>query len=235
MKPWATVDQLLDPNHPYAEISIQTASHILYKLTGEKYQGIHETTEYFGGESQPFEIQPVVVSGKMYNLPISSYSKYGPSFIKDQKIYLRHRPVRSIEEVVELGVVVDPSDYSLRDRHFLRKKNGMGWISNPFNELEITYVYGALPPKAGVRAAIKLADELYLNEIGSDDCALPSRITSINRQGVNITALDPQDFLLNGRTGLYEVDLFIKAYNPNKAQKKSKVIVPGRLRGEKVN
>lgn len=235
MKPWATVDQLLDPTHVYAEISIQSASHILYKLTGEKFQGIHTTTEYFGGEAQSVDIQPVVISGGMYNLPLSSYSKYGPSFIKDQKIYLRHRPVRNIIEVVELGKVVDPTNYSLRDRHFLRKKNGMGWILNQFNELEVTYEYGALPPTAGVRAAITLADQLYLNEIGSDQCALPARVTSINRQGVNITALDPQEFLMNGRTGIYEVDLFIKTYNPNKAQKKSKLIVPGRVRGEKIN
>ena len=235
MEPWASVDQLLDPQHPYAEISIQTASHILYKLTGEKFQGIHTTTEYFGGEQPSIQVEPIVVSGKMYNLPTTGTSKYGPSVVKDQKIYLRHRPVRKILEVVELGKVVDPSQYTLRDRHFLRKRNGMGWIINQFNELEVTYEYGALPPTAGVSAAITLADQLYLNEIGSEDCALPARVTSINRQGVNITALDPQEFLLEGRTGIYEVDLFIRTYNPNKAQKKSKLIIPGRVRGEKVN
>lgn len=234
MKPWADVSDLINPSHPFAEISIEISSHILYILTGEKFQGIHTATEYFGGPQQSYQIEPNLIDGKMYNLPSSGESKYGPSIVKDQKIYLRHRPVREVLEVVELGKVVDPTNYTLRDRHFIRRKNGQGWVANQMNELEVTYIYGALPPNAGIRAAIILANQLYLSEIDSDECALPTRITSIQRQGVSITALDPQDFLLEGRTGIYEVDLFIKTYNPNQAQKKSKIIVPGRIRGEKV-
>jgi hypothetical protein len=39
---------------------------------------------------------------------------------------------------------------------------------------------------------------------------------------MSFTLLDPQDFLEQGRTGVYSVDLFLSAVNPNKAQKKSK-------------
>lgn len=227
---WAEIDELDEPTNPYAESSLQIASQILYKLTGEKYQGIHTVTEKYNPNSSGAALHttPALIQGQMYNLPRNASGC-------NDKLYLRHRPIRDVSEIVEMGTVLNPNSYELRNRTFLVKKNRTGWLSDCINELEITYTYGALPPTAGKLAAIKLANELNLSMIGSSDCALPARVTSVSRQGVSISVLDPQDFLEEGRTGLYEVDLFLKAFNPDNAKKKSKLFVPGRSRGDRIN
>jgi hypothetical protein len=83
-----------------------------------------------------------------------------------------------------------------------------------------------MPPATGVAAARILATEFIKLWSGSDDCALPSRITSVARQGVSYTILDNQDFIDDMRTGLYIVDLFLKSSNPDKARTKAKVFSP---------
>lgn len=225
---WAEATELDDPTNPYSESSIQIASQILYKLTGEKFQGVHTVTEkYNPNASSSSHTTPALINGNMYNIPRSAGN--------DGKLYLRHRPVREIIEIVEMGSVLPQTSFELRNRTFVVKKNRTPWLSDYTNELEVTYSYGAKPPLAGKLAAIKLANELNLSMVGSSDCALPSRVSSVARQGVQITMLDPQEFLEQGRTGLYEVDLFLKTYNPDKAKKKSKLFVAGRPRGERVN
>lgn len=236
---WAEVEDLVNPNHPYSETALQTASWILYQLTGEKYQGVHTVTEAYGGSPMGSYVEPAVIDGKMYNLPTSSPRKNTGAWTgfadNKMKLHLKHTPVRNVLEVVELGGVVDPSKYTLRDNAFIKKNNNTPWLMNDYSELLVTYEYGAKPPTAGKQAAIRLANEFYLYETGDDQCALPASVTNIQRQGVTVTVLDPQEFLLQGRTGIYEVDLFIRTANPKKALKKSKLYVSGRPRGERIN
>jgi hypothetical protein len=75
-------------------------------------------------------------------------------------------------------------------------------------------------------AARRLANELVLAAEGSADCALPRNVTSVARQGVSFEIFDPQEFMDKGHTGLYEVDLFLSAFNPNKSRKRAKVFSP---------
>jgi hypothetical protein len=75
----------------------------------------------------------------------------------------------------------------------------------------------------GRMAARTLAIEFVKLFEGSDDCALPQRVTSIARQGVSYTLLDSQDFIEEMRTGIYMVDLFLKSTNPDKARAKARV------------
>lgn len=226
---WADVSEMPDPTNPFNEMALEMASHILYKLTGEKFQGIHTVTEMYNvnQNSQLMPTQPAVIRGQMYNLPRSSAGEL--------KLYLRHRPIRDIVSITEMGTVLNPNSYEIRNRSFVIKKNKLPWLSDTLNEIEITYTYGALPPIAGKMAALKLAQELTLSWSDSPDCALPVRLSSVARQGVQITVLDPQEFLDKGRTGLYEVDLFLRVYNPDGARKKSKLYVPGRSRGERIS
>ena len=58
------------------------------------------------------------------------------------------------------------------------------------------------------------------------ECKLPERITSVSRQGVSFQVFDPQDFMNEGRTGLYTVDIFLKSVNPDRAQKRARVFSP---------
>jgi hypothetical protein len=75
-------------------------------------------------------------------------------------------------------------------------------------------------------AAKALADQFVLAMQGSEECTLPQRVTSISRQGMSMTLLDPQDFLDKGRTGIYQVDLFLTTINPDGARLRSRVFSP---------
>lgn len=55
------------------------------------------------------------------------------------------------------------------------------------------------------RVAKKLAEE-YLKAREGKPCQLPERISSVTRQGMSWTILDPQDFLTDGLTGIAQVD-----------------------------
>jgi len=134
-----------------------------------------------------------------------------------------------------MGTLLDPSEYSLRNSSYLVRKNSLPWVLDPMNELEITYTYGTPPPAAGKRAAIRLANELILSDMGSGACALPERISSVSKQGVSYTIMDPQEFISNGKVGIYEIDLFLASVNPTKAKKRPKVFLSGGTRGERVN
>lgn len=79
----------------------------------------------------------------------------------------------------------------------------------------VTVTYGRPVPELVRLATAKLACDLILDCVGKP-CDLPKRVTSITRQGVTMALLDPQDFLDQGRTGIWIVDQAIKTYNPNK-------------------
>jgi hypothetical protein len=64
-----------------------------------------------------------------------------------------------------------------------------------------------LPPGAD-RAAFRLGEEYVKAALGMA-CALPERVTSINRQGASWTILDPQDFLEDGLTGIGPIDQWL--------------------------
>ena len=76
------------------------------------------------------------------------------------------------------------------------------------------------------RAVDVLANELLLADSNSPDCRIPERVQSVSRQGVSWTMIDPQDFLDKGRTGIYEVDMLIRAVNPSGAKRRVRVFSP---------
>lgn len=79
---------------------------------------------------------------------------------------------------------------------------------------------------ANVRRAVDLlAAQLEAAATGGD-CVLPERVTSVSRQGMSWTLLDPQDFFEKGRTGIYEVDLLISTINPSRAKRRARVFSP---------
>lgn len=225
---WISATDTIDPTGPYTESAVQTASFVLYKLSGEKYTGIQTVTEVYTADvTMPNVTNPALITGNMYNLP---------KFAEGQRnLRLRNTPVRSIVSVTYQGRELDPSEYSLRNNSYIVQKNSLPWVLNNVQELEVTYTFGTPIPSAGKRAAARLANELILSDMGSAQCALPERISSVNRQGVSYTVLDPQEFISNGRVGIYEIDLFLAAVNPSKAKKRPKVFLAGGPRAERVN
>lgn len=226
---WITVDDTFDPTSPYAESAVATASFILFKLSGEKYTGTRISTDSYNLSSYAglSYIEPAVARGEIYN--VSSLTE---GF---RNLKLRHQPVMSVQSVEYLGRVLTPDEYTLRNKSYLVRKHSMPWILDNIQDLTVTYTHGTPPPTAGKRAAIRLANELILSDMGSGQCALPERITSVNRQGISYTVMDPQEFIDNGKVGIYEVDLFLAAVNPHKAKKRPKVFSVDRPRGERIN
>jgi hypothetical protein len=147
----------------------------------------------------------------------------------------------AIDEVKIDGVVLDPSLYRIDDYRYLVKLPDAEGNYDPFpccqnirladteaDTFAVTFTYGTPPPTPGVLAAAQLACELALacspETIGK--CRLPQRVTSIARQGITMAVLDPFDFLSDGKTGLYLVDLFLRTYNPNRLRRRAAVLSP---------
>ena len=86
--------------------------------------------------------------------------------------------------------------------------------------------------RAGRIAAKALADQYLLAMTGSEDCELPQRVTQVSRQGMSWTLLDPQDFLEKGRTGIYQVDLFLTRGQPEWCILRARVFSPDITRGK---
>lgn len=75
--------------------------------------------------------------------------------------------------------------------------------------VQVEYLTKPNLPAGSTRAVKRLSMELYLSASGSDDCSLPERVTSVNRQGVSWTLLDPMTFMQEGLIGIGPIDQWI--------------------------
>lgn len=86
--------------------------------------------------------------------------------------------------------------------------------------LRVTYQFGSTITTSARRAVLWLAHQFWLESSGCDECGeceLPERTTSITREGIGYTMLDPQSFLSEGKTGIPKVDLWISTVNPRRS------------------
>jgi hypothetical protein len=136
------------------------------------------------------------------------------------------------------GVMVDPTTYRLDQNRYLVRLDSdssgtnPGWPSCQYlarpssstGTFEVMLEHGIQPPAAGSYAVARLACELLKSLLGQP-CHLPSRVSTVNRQQLSFTMINPS-MLDNGLTGLYEVDLFIMSYNPAKTRGQTMVWSP---------
>jgi hypothetical protein len=240
---WIQPEELGDYAYTeFATEAAQTASYLLWAMSGRKYTGITTVTERYTcvlrnnrlGPSTKTN-SPVLFGGDVYNIPSGDYDEYSEltsdGMSPDSRLRLRGRPVTQVHTIRNRkGDVLDPSSYYLVDHSTIHIKAGTPWT--PCNT-EVTYSYGTPVPVAGKMAARKLAMEFAKLWAGDDDCALPQRVTSVSRQGVSYTILDNQEFIDELRTGLYEIDLFLKVTNPDNARRKAKVFSPDQPRARR--
>ena len=228
---WVTPDELGAPyaDSEFAYEACKSASGLLWSMSGRKYSGITTVTERYVCQNRIFRYgastntyQAVLLDGAIFNIPADEFEGgVTDGLSPESRIRLRGRPVTKIHSIRRRdGVVLDPSAYYLVDHSTVQAATGIPWT--PCN-LEITYSYGTYAPTMGRMAARTLATEFVKLFEGSDDCALPQRVTSIARQGISYTLLDNQDFIEEMRTGIYVVDLFLKSTNPDKARAKARV------------
>lgn len=244
---WANVEDLgTYAESDFAYDAVKTASYILWALSGRKFTGTTTVTERYVSVYDPylriggsaFHYWPTLIDGTVHNIAAGGYDRFtdfdflGDGTSSNSRVRLRGRKVIKIHTVRETdGTIIDPSNYYLADHSVLYGAPSSNWT--PTN-VEITYTYGTPPPTAGKAAAKLLAIELVKLYEGDDTCALPQRITSISRQGVNYSILDSQDFIDNMRTGLYAVDMFLKASNPDKARARTRVFSPDTPRARRI-
>lgn len=228
--PWATTDDVCSPCDDYSfaagllDDSLLIASDVLFELSGRQFAGCCQDTV------RP-DLACLCGPDRWQHCRCGGLSE----------VSLGGYPVTAIDEVLVDGTVLDPSEYRIDDyRWLVRLPDPEGrsqrWpccqaAGQPTTEVgtwEVTFTYGTPPPPAGVRAAADLACQLALScqPETIESCTLPQRVTSITRQGVTAVLLDPFDFLDDGKTGIYSVDLFLRTYNPAKLRCRAAVFSP---------
>jgi hypothetical protein len=90
----------------------------------------------------------------------------------------------------------------------------------------LTYRFGSTITPAAREMVLEYAREFALWMTGSNDCALPDNVTSIDREGLGIQLATPQDFLDRGRTGLAKIDTWLSQVNAKRALRPSGVYTP---------
>jgi len=160
-----------------------------------------------------------LVNGWLYPPEPGAWSNhYSPMAVQ-----LPRSPVATVTAVLQNGLPF--TDFRLTRSGWLERTDGGSWsVCN--DSTEVSYTFGEPPPESGVQATIELAYQLMLSMRNDARCQLPRRVQSVTRQGVSMTILDPQEFLSDGRTGLYAVDLFLAAVNPESRAQRAYVFSP---------
>lgn len=143
---------------------------------------------------------------------------------RDCQVYLPG-PVHSVLSVTIGATVVDPATYRVDNGTWLVRTHNNStddcWpLQQNFNlnagaddTFVVSYRKGLVVPNAVLAAAGELACEYAKACLGAQ-CRLPSRATSIARQGVSISMVDVDTLLERGLTGITTVDQVIRAVNP---------------------
>lgn len=218
-EPWAEIDEACVPCRDYnldaadLEEKIQIASDVLYELSGRQFPG--ECTE---------TIRPCVRTHCR-----SSADPRGCGCSGLRQVRLRGLPVTEVTEVKVDGDVIPSNEYRVDDHAYLVRLPDPGGVRRGWpccqaidladserGTFSVTYKFGQPVPPAGRMAAATLGCELAMacDPEQAPKCRLPKSVTNVTRQGVSISVLNPNDFLEHGRIGIYEIDMFITAYNP---------------------
>lgn len=93
----------------------------------------------------------------------------------------------------------------------------------------LTLDVGQNPPPMARAACAALAAEILRSDsryalTQASDVRASSRLLSITRQGVTYTYADPTSLLENNMTGVFAVDLFLRAVNPSGARFQPRVV-----------
>jgi hypothetical protein len=203
-----------------------SASELLYALSGRKFPGILSTVV------RPVPYLAQVGTSRRVPLPQSSWGVcWGGAHTRCESptfIGLGRSPLIEITEVIIDGEVFDSINYRIDDAKWLVRTDCCPWpmCGCSCDYFTIDFKWGEEPPQLGADAALILAAEMYRAMTPGMTCKLPARLTSIQRQGLTMAVIDPMDFMEKGLTGIYQVDMFLQAYNPGKQIRKPTVFSP---------
>ncbi len=230
------------------------ATEILYRLSGRQFTGrcgpvtIRPT-------ARPVDVDARAATSRSWSygafgstsmntggMPpvVSQWGKQYPPTLE-----LHDAPIREIIQVKIDGVVIPSDEYELRDfRHLVRMRptanstptERWGWPTSQLTDLpdtevgtfSVTYMYGADPGDSGRLACLRLAEALAMPQFG-DSSHYPTRITAFTRQGVSAQVASVIDVIKQKGSGIYEVDLWLLAVNPNGSRRRAVVFSPDRV------
>lgn len=228
--PWVT-PAVVSARPDMRDVNIETsviegacsdASGVLYALSGRQFPGACASTVRPLGYSYGCCHMPTrLLSGRV---TIDSWTAATNGGVcGDGGLDLGLYPIRSITSVKINGQVLASNLYRVDGQRWLVRPGVLYWPTNQRLDLpdtadgtfSVTAEHGTDPPAAGVSAASLLAAELSKARSNLPH-NLPRRVTNITRQGVSMTVVDPQNYLKDGMLGIWEIDTFVKAYNPAK-------------------
>lgn len=213
----ATVDpELLDAAQSLAQ-------QLLWSLSGYRI-GVCDYTEAFRSTMSEW-------CGFPYKDVNGNWRNNGRTGGECCRVLLTHRPVQSITEVVDGGVVLAATDYAL-EGSWLRRRGTCWSTSFPCDDPQLTVTYRAgVPIPAGTGAAVGEVGCEYLAALQGGVCRLPSRATSITRQGVTVTLDTSVDYIDRRRIGLPITDAWLESVAGSGPRVASRVYSPDLPRG----
>lgn len=142
------------------------------------------------------------------------------------RLLLSHRPAVDVSAVWENGALLDPTGYDI-EGSYLRRRGACWPCGNTCDDPPIALTYRAgIPYPAGTGAAVGEVACEYLSALQGGQCRLPSRATSITRQGVTVTLDTAADFVKRGRIGLPITDAWLTSVNRGGLTSASRVYSP---------
>jgi hypothetical protein len=170
---------------------------------------------------------------------------------QDLSELLLQGPVTRINEVIvdgqSLGGWPPPNpNFTLYDgRRLVRNAVGgnpaasNSWPWNQQLQLPLTqggtfavdYEWGRKVPELGRAACVELAVNLGMVLTGDDSSKLPSRVLSVQTEGVSVAVGDPLTYVREDLTGLPICDQFLNTYNPAKLRRRSVFLSPNSVIG----
>lgn len=195
---WVDPDLLSTTDEVLAEQAAIDATWALWTLSGERFHGAQCWVEDYRTISGYCNI-------KLRHFPVLSVASVSRVDLSDTTL-----PATGVGDVV--------SGWSFNGSDEVKVCSGSGGGSNFFGAascgcssgsvIRVHYRTGNNLPPGAPAQALRLAEE-YVKASEGQECALPERVTSINRQGASWTILDPQDFLQDGLTGIGPVDSWL--------------------------
>jgi hypothetical protein len=207
------------------EDALEIASRVMYLATGRQFHGTCTETNLRPcgcsscGMSQDMGWGIIRWPGAF---DCGGACRGGCSCSRVHAVELGIEPLATVAEVRIDGVVLALSSYRVDDWKWLVRTDGEGWprcqdmsvADDAVGSWTVDLTWGLPPSPLVVRGTEVLAGEIVKACVGAA-CGLRHRsIQAINRAGVQVTMIDPAEFLEGGKTGIAEADWAIKFENP---------------------
>lgn len=175
-------------------------------------------------------------AGEWINITCRKHCRSGCDCQEICELWLPGR-VGSVEEVWLNGVKLEADEYRFDRQHgtLVRISEGcwpkcQNMLADPEADedtFKVVYLKGRPIPVSIQGAAAELANEIALACAQDDSCSIPrSSLRQIQRQGKTEVFVDPNAMIDNNRTGIFAVDLALKAFNPKGRVRSAAILSP---------